>query len=87
MLFRSILFGAARGEFAGLLEAADYRGRVESVEGLEQAVPLAASLAEATGCGAVLLSPACASFDQYRDFEARGDHFRILVNALSATSR
>jgi UDP-N-acetylmuramoylalanine--D-glutamate ligase len=27
----------------------------------------------------VLLSPACASFDQYRDFEARGEHFRALV--------
>ena len=30
----------------------------------------------------VLLSPACASFDQYSDFEARGDHFRALVEAL-----
>jgi UDP-N-acetylmuramoylalanine--D-glutamate ligase len=30
----------------------------------------------------VLLSPACASFDQYRDFEARGDHFRQLVQQL-----
>ena len=29
----------------------------------------------------VLLSPACASFDQYRDFEARGRHFRELVEA------
>ena len=27
----------------------------------------------------VLLSPACASYDQYRDFEARGEHFRALV--------
>jgi UDP-N-acetylmuramoylalanine--D-glutamate ligase len=27
----------------------------------------------------VLLSPACASYDQYRDFEARGEHFRTLV--------
>jgi UDP-N-acetylmuramoylalanine--D-glutamate ligase len=27
----------------------------------------------------VLLSPACASYDQYRDFEARGEHFRQLV--------
>ena len=27
----------------------------------------------------VLLSPACASYDQYRDFEERGDHFRALV--------
>jgi UDP-N-acetylmuramoylalanine--D-glutamate ligase len=30
----------------------------------------------------VLLSPACASFDQYRDFEERGAHFRSLVEAL-----
>ena len=27
----------------------------------------------------VLLAPACASFDQYRDFEERGEHFRALV--------
>ncbi len=27
----------------------------------------------------VLLSPACASYDQYSDFEARGEHFRALV--------
>ena len=30
----------------------------------------------------VLLSPACASFDQYRNFEVRGDAFRELVLAL-----
>ena len=30
----------------------------------------------------VLLSPACASYDQYRNFELRGDHFRELVRAL-----
>jgi UDP-N-acetylmuramoylalanine--D-glutamate ligase len=31
----------------------------------------------------VLLSPACASFDQFRDFEDRGDQFRALVEALT----
>jgi UDP-N-acetylmuramoylalanine--D-glutamate ligase len=77
-----ILFGAARDEFTGLLAAGGYGGRVESVEGLDQAVPLARELAAQGVCPAVLLSPACASFDQYSDFEARGDHFRRLVLAL-----
>lgn len=38
-----------------------------------------AALAGGNGTSAVLLSPACASFDQYDDFEARGDAFRSLV--------
>jgi UDP-N-acetylmuramoylalanine--D-glutamate ligase len=77
-----ILYGAARQEFTGLLAAGGYSGRVESVEGLDQAVPLAWQLAAEGACPAVLLSPACASFDQYSDFEARGHHFRRLVLAL-----
>ncbi|WP_408588120.1 UDP-N-acetylmuramoyl-L-alanine--D-glutamate ligase [Novosphingobium sp.] len=32
----------------------------------------------------IMLSPACASFDQFRDFEARGDSFRQIVEALIA---
>jgi UDP-N-acetylmuramoylalanine--D-glutamate ligase len=47
---------------------------------LEHAVALAR--AAATPGEVVLLSPACASYDQYTDFEARGDHFRTLVEAL-----
>ena len=77
-----IFYGAARQEFTGLLAAGGYGGRVESVEGLDQAVPLARQLAVEGACPAVLLSPACASFDQYSDFEARGHHFRRLVLAL-----
>jgi UDP-N-acetylmuramoylalanine--D-glutamate ligase len=34
----------------------------------------------------VMLSPACASFDQFRDYEARGDAFRQIVEALTAPS-
>ena len=47
---------------------------------LERAVGEAA--AEAESGDTVLLSPACASFDQFRDFEDRGDTFRRLVGAL-----
>jgi UDP-N-acetylmuramoylalanine--D-glutamate ligase len=77
-----VLYGAARQQFAALLVGNGYGGSVVEVEGLAEAVPIAAELAAAHGCRSVLLSPACASFDQYRDFEARGDHFRQLVNAL-----
>jgi UDP-N-acetylmuramoylalanine--D-glutamate ligase len=35
----------------------------------------------------VLLSPACASFDQFRDFEQRGDMFRDMVNSMVMDSQ
>jgi UDP-N-acetylmuramoylalanine--D-glutamate ligase len=47
---------------------------------LDEAVGAAAAVAEAGEV--VLLSPACASFDQYVDYEARGDAFRAAVEAL-----
>ena len=52
---------------------------------LDKAVAAAHALAqrEKLGGGVVLLSPACASWDQYRSFEIRGDHFRDLVRQLA----
>ncbi len=46
---------------------------------------LAAMVAIAAVGAVVLLSPACASFDQFKDFEARGEAFRDLVDALPGT--
>ena len=45
----------------------------------------AADAADAGGEQIVLLSPACASFDQYPDFEARGEAFRAAALTLGAT--
>jgi UDP-N-acetylmuramoylalanine--D-glutamate ligase len=47
---------------------------------LERAVDVAARVAQRGDV--VLLSPGGTSFDAYRDFAARGDHFRTLVEAL-----
>lgn len=58
----------------------------ESCGTLEKAVPAAAkdALASPLAEPVVLLSPACASFDQFSDFENRGDRFRATVKALLA---
>jgi UDP-N-acetylmuramoylalanine--D-glutamate ligase len=77
-----VLFGEARDAFGCLLAAEGYEGAVVQREGLAEAVCDARELAQRLACRSVLLSPACASFDQYANFEARGDHFRQLVENL-----
>jgi UDP-N-acetylmuramoylalanine--D-glutamate ligase len=70
------------GEAAPELAAALAPAGVELIEAgdLPSAV---ADARERAGIGdTVLLSPACASYDQYRDFEARGEAFRTLVEGL-----
>ncbi|HEY6702599.1 MAG TPA: UDP-N-acetylmuramoyl-L-alanine--D-glutamate ligase [Xanthobacteraceae bacterium] len=78
---KAYLIGEAATDFA-----AELQGRVPHIIAgtLERAVELAAADAEASDVAepVVLLSPACASFDQYRNFEVRGDKFRELVRAL-----
>jgi UDP-N-acetylmuramoylalanine--D-glutamate ligase len=78
---KAYLIGEAAQEFSQTLGT---RVPHEMSETLDVAVASAARDAQASGIDepVVLLSPACASFDQYRNFEIRGAKFRDLVYAL-----
>lgn len=75
---RAYLIGEAADEFAIALT----RESVPYVVAEDLGTAVARAAERASPGDVVLLSPACASFDQFRDFEARGDAFRELVEAL-----
>jgi UDP-N-acetylmuramoylalanine--D-glutamate ligase len=72
-----ILYGEDAPLMAGALVG---RRAVSRAADLSEAVRLAAAAAQAGDV--VLLSPACASFDQYANFVERGEHFRRLVTQM-----
>ncbi|MCW6038441.1 UDP-N-acetylmuramoyl-L-alanine--D-glutamate ligase [Spirulina subsalsa FACHB-351] len=72
-----LLIGEAAPQFAQRLKAVGYNN-YEQVGTMEKAVSRSVELAQSHNVATVLLSPACASFDQYQSFEHRGDHFRQL---------
>jgi UDP-N-acetylmuramoylalanine--D-glutamate ligase len=77
------LIGEAAEVLARDLEPVREAGvELRRCDGLPGAVESAA--ADAHPGEVVLLAPACASFDAYRDFEERGEHFRSLVGTLQA---
>jgi UDP-N-acetylmuramoylalanine--D-glutamate ligase len=75
---RAYLIGDAASDFAETL-----KGKVEAIHcgTLDRAVEAASrdAFADPAGLKVVLLSPACASFDQFKSFEERGDVFRAAV--------
>lgn len=82
---KAYLIGEAADAFSQTL-----LGTSHEISGtLEKAVSSAFADAAASNITSpvVLLSPACASFDQYRDFEARGDAFRNIVKGFAAMQK
>jgi len=82
---RAYLIGEASAAFAATLKGA---APVVECGVMQNAVAQAYADAAANGQDAiVLLSPACASFDQFADFEARGEAFRAAVQALKPVAK
>jgi UDP-N-acetylmuramoylalanine--D-glutamate ligase len=76
----ALLIGRDAPVLAATLRAAGISHEV--VGTLEAAVPAAARIAFGGAAPVVLLSPACASWDQFTGYDQRGDRFRALVGAL-----
>jgi UDP-N-acetylmuramoylalanine--D-glutamate ligase len=83
---KGYLIGEAADQFAATLADSVTH---ETTGTLDKALAAAARDAATSSAQepVVLLSPACASFDQYRNFEVRGDAFRALVQALPGLIR
>lgn len=84
-----ILIGATAEKIKAEVEkkmSADRKIPIMIAENMEEATKLAFSfgkgLVDAKHRASVILSPACASFDMYKNFEERGNHFKKIVNSL-----
>lgn len=78
-----LLFGAAAERFEAAARQAGVQ-QIRLVSGVEEAIQVAKTLAQPAEV--VLLSPACASFDQFSSFEERGRFFKECVAALEAAT-
>jgi UDP-N-acetylmuramoylalanine--D-glutamate ligase len=78
-----VAYGETADRFKSLGEAEQIPSF--AVDTLEAAVPLA--FEQSATDDVILLSPACASWDQYKTFEERGEHFVRLVNAYEEANR
>jgi len=78
----AVLIGEAAAKFEEALRAVGYESFYHAGFSMEKAVKMAFSLALPKGL--VLLSPACASFDMYQNFEERGKDFKSTCQKLKA---
>tara|TARA_Y100001968_G_scaffold332395_1_gene390410 strand:+ start:554 stop:1963 length:1410 start_codon:yes stop_codon:yes gene_type:complete len=76
-----VLFGASASQLKKTILRSSYNGEIIVRQGLEDATKVSMEIARKTNSKSILLSPACASFDQYKNFEERGNHFKELLKS------
>ena len=74
-----VLFGLSGKNLKEALLLSSYKGEIIVKQKLEEATIASLHMARETNSKSILLSPAGASFDQYQNYEERGDHFKKLV--------
>tara|TARA_B100000700_G_C15012435_1_gene841644 strand:+ start:161 stop:1552 length:1392 start_codon:yes stop_codon:yes gene_type:complete len=77
-----ILFGQDKNQLKDKLKKYGFSPKIYTFLGLEESVNKAFSLVSHYSASSIILSPACSSFDQYSNFEARGNHFKKIVSSI-----
>lgn len=79
-----VLFGLSAENLKELLLISSYEGEIIVKHNLEDATKASINMARETSSKSILLSPACASFDQYQNFEERGNHFKKIIKKYTS---
>jgi len=75
-----ILFGKSSKALKTMIIRSGYKEEIVCVDNIDAAVDEAIRLGVKLKAKVILLSPACASFDQFQNFEHRGNYFKKLIN-------
>ncbi len=77
-----ILFGESKEALNTLILNSGFNGNIYILNELNEATKTSLDIALSISATNIILSPACASFDQYKNFEERGDHFKEILKCL-----